>query len=167
MSALHRKAKGAAIAVVSAALLLSPALASGGGGGGTPMPSGSDDGGEMRPSYRKAVKLVKKKRYEEAIVMLEGLLKEDPGNPDIMNYLGFCYRKLGYLDNSAAYYKAALTVKADHLGALEYQGELFLMQNDVAGAEANLAKLASLCGDCDEHDELDDAIKDYKANHPA
>lgn len=157
-----------AIVIVAAALLAAPALSSGGGGsGGSPMPSGSDNAGPMKPSYKNAVKLVKKKRYEEAIVMLEGLLKDDPNNPDIMNYLGFSYRKLGYLDNSAAYYKAALTVKADHLGALEYQGELFLMQNDMAGAEANLAKLASLCGDCDEHDELKDAIEDYKENHPA
>jgi len=157
----------AAVAVVATALLAAPALSSGGGGsGGTPMPSGSDEQ-DMRPSYRNAVKLVKQKRYEEAIVMLEGLLKDDPHNPDILNYLGFSYRKLGYLDNSASYYQAALTAKADHLGALEYQGELFLMQNNLAAAEANLSRLASLCGDCDEHDDLQDAIDDYKENHPA
>lgn len=155
------------VLALAAGLLVSPALSSGGGGsGGTPMPSGSDDR-DARPSYRNAVKLVKQKRYEEAIVMLEGLLKDDPHNPDILNYLGFCYRKLGYLDNSAAYYTAALTAKSDHLGALEYQGELYLMQNNLPGAEANLAKLASLCGDCDEHDDLEDAIEDYKENHPA
>lgn len=157
---------GVTVAAVAAALMAAPALSSGGGGsGGTPMPSGSDEQ-DARPSYRNAVKLVKKKRYAEAIVMLEGLLKDDPHNPDILNYLGFCYRKLGHLDNSAAYYQAALTAKADHLGALEYQGELFLMQNNLPAAEANLARLASLCGDCDEHDDLEDAIGDYRENHP-
>ncbi|MCC6921085.1 MAG: tetratricopeptide repeat protein [Alphaproteobacteria bacterium] len=157
---------GMCAALVAGLFAIAPAHASGGGGGGMPMPSGSDES-DMKPSYRNAVKLVKAKRYQEAIVMLEDLLKDDPHNPDIMNYLGFSYRKLGYLDNSAAYYKAALTVKADHLGALEYQGELFLMQNDVASAEGNLARLASLCGDCDEYDDLKDAIEDYKENHPA
>jgi tetratricopeptide (TPR) repeat protein len=155
----------AATALATLIVLAGPVSAAGSsGGGGTP--SGSDDR-DMRPSYRNAVKLVKQKRYEEAIVMFEGLLKDDQHNPDILNYLGFCYRKLGYLDNSAAYYQAALTAKADHLGALEYQGELFLMQKNLPAAEANLARLASLCGDCDEHDDLKDAIEDYKENNPA
>ncbi len=53
----------------------------------------------------------------------------------------FSYRKTGDLDRAASHYDQALKLDPKHKGALEYQGELFLMQGNRAAAEANLAKL--------------------------
>jgi tetratricopeptide (TPR) repeat protein len=162
------KTQALAASLLALALAVSPVLAAGGGSppsspGGTP-----SDEDLSRPTYRNAVKLVKAKRYEDAIAMLEILVKDDPYNPDILNYLGFCNRKLNRLAMSEAYYKAALKADANHLGALEYEGELFLMQNRLADAEANLAKLGTLCNaECDEFEDLQDAIEDYKKQNGA
>lgn len=156
---------GLGAAVMAGVLMVAtPGFAAGGGGGGGGVPSGEPESG--RASIRAAEKLIKQKKYEEALVMLDELRQKDEQNPDIYNYMGFCLRKLNRLTDSAAYYKAALTLDKDHKGALEYEGELFLMQNDVASAEANLAKLAALCpSGCEEHDMLSEAIADYKANN--
>lgn len=149
------------LAALLAAALLAPAALAAGSGPPPAAPGASDD--SPKPSYRKAVKLVEAEKYEDAIKMLEVLLKDDPHNADILNYLGFSHRKLGHLAESEAYYKAALNADADHLGALEYEGELFLMQHRLAEAEANLARLATLCkSKCDEFKDLESAIADYK-----
>ena len=68
--------------------------------------------------------------------------------------MGFASRKAGALEQAATFYRAALAADPDHLGALEYQGELFLMTGDRAGAEANLARLGALCGTCEEQADL-------------
>ena len=54
------------------------------------------------------------------------LTKADAKNADAWNLLGFTYRKLGQLDDSDAAYLTVLSINPDHLGALEYQGELFI-----------------------------------------
>ncbi len=79
-------------------------------------------------------------------------------NADALNLLAFATRNLGDLENAASYYRAALGMDPNHLGALEYQGELFLLLGDRAGAEANLARLTELCGACEEREELAAAL---------
>jgi Flp pilus assembly protein TadD len=81
-----------------------------------------------------------------------------PQNADVLNLMGFASRKSGDLDSAAGYYQAALSIDPNHLGALEYQGELFIMLGDLAAAEANLARLADLCGACEEHADLAEAL---------
>jgi hypothetical protein len=45
------------------------------------------------------------------------------------------------------------------LGALEYQGELFITTGKLDQAKANLAKLQGLCGTCEEAQDLEAALK--------
>ena len=60
--------------------------------------------------------------------------------------------------------RIALDLDPDHKGALEYQGELRLEQNNLPAAEANLAKLRRLCpAGCAERDDLERAIQAYKS----
>jgi hypothetical protein len=67
------------------------------------------------------------------------------------------------LDAATKYYKSALALDPKHKGALEYQGELFLMLGDKAGAEKNLKKLDKICWlGCSELDDLRTAIRNYK-----
>ena len=74
-----------------------------------------------------------------------------------------------YIGNRASwtkrreYYKSALALDSKHKGALEYQGELFLLLGDKAGAEKNLQKLDKICWlGCSELDDLRTAIRNYK-----
>ena len=62
------------------------------------------------------------------------------------------------------YYQAALKIDPDHRGALEYYGELKLMNKDLPGAESLLARLDKACFfGCEEYTDLKEAIQKYKS----
>ena len=111
----------------------------------------------------KARKLVDQKKWKSAISELKKLSKTNKSNADVWNLLGFASRNSGDLKNSATYYKKALSIDSKHLGALEYQGELFLKLKQVDKAKKNLELLKTYCGtSCSEYKDLDKAIKSYK-----
>jgi tetratricopeptide (TPR) repeat protein len=128
--------------------------------------AGSDDYAptQAKPvAYNKALALIKGKNYDEAIVKLKQAEAAAKKDADIQNLLGFAHRKSGMLDMAANYYKSALALDPRHKGALEYQGELFLMLRDKASAEKNLQKLDKICWlGCSELDDLRTAIRNYK-----
>jgi len=114
--------------------------------------------------YGRAADLVASAKYDEALPILLDLADTTPGDADLFNLLGFTHRKMGDLDSAASYYQRALRLSPDHRGALAYQGELFLKRSDLPSAEANLARLASLCPTgCQERDELTVAVANWKA----
>ncbi|TDQ86341.1 tetratricopeptide repeat protein [Dongia mobilis] len=113
-------------------------------------------------SYKEAVKLIDKEQYAKAIPLLQASIKEKGEYADALNQLGYANRKLGNWVPAMEYYLKALKLEPDHLGANEYLGELYLDQKDLAGAEGQLAKLKAACGDCDEFEELEESIADYK-----
>jgi Flp pilus assembly protein TadD len=89
-----------------------------------------------------------------------------PGNADWNNLMGFCLRKAKTPDLGAAekFYNEALRINPKHRGALEYSGELYLMQGDLAKAEQRLAALDKACFlPCDEYDDLKKAVARFKA----
>jgi TolA-binding protein len=97
--------------------------------------------------------------YKGARAELLKIDKAFPNDANVNNLLGYTSRKLGQLAPSAAYYKKALAINPRHLGALEYQGELFVMQKKYKDARKNLKKLGQLCGlDCAEYKDLKLAI---------
>ena len=96
--------------------------------------------------------------YAKAINLLAAVVKTDAKNADAWNLLGYSSRKLGQYDNAAKYYDAALRFDPAHLGALEYQGELFVETGQMPKAQANLARLQQLCGNCEEYKDLNQAI---------
>jgi len=101
--------------------------------------------------------------YAAAITSLSIVVDASPRNADAFNLLGYASRKSGDLESAAGFYQTALEIDPNHLGALEYQGELFIMLGDIAAAEANLARLAAACGACEEHAELAAALADPDA----
>ena len=118
---------------------------------------GSDDDFTSQKSraYQRAVSYIKKSDYSAAIPLLRKELEKNPGNADAHNYMGYVLRKRNDLKNSAVHYKKALEINPKHLGALEYQGELFLTVGNLDLAKANLEKLDRLCWlGCDEYDDL-------------
>lgn len=78
---------------------------------------------------------------------------------EVYNLLGFALRKLGDYTRAQTYYSKALDYDPDHLGALEYQGELYVALKQLDRAKANLAKLVKLCPTgCEEREDLEKAI---------
>jgi tetratricopeptide (TPR) repeat protein len=103
--------------------------------------------------------LIKQKNFSAALNLLKQADLSYTNNADINNLLGFSSRNLKQFSASARYYQKALRINPNHLGALEYQGELFLQTKKVTAAKKNLAKLKQLCGvNCEEYLDLKKAI---------
>jgi tetratricopeptide (TPR) repeat protein len=97
--------------------------------------------------------------FKKARTELIKIDKAFPNNADVNNLLGYTSRKLKSYRASASYYTKALQINPNHLGALEYQGELFVTTKKIASAKSNLAKLLTLCGvNCSEYKDLKKAI---------
>ncbi len=137
-----------------------PPAASGAGGDDT---DGTD---ETRTGYERAVDLVEAADYEEALEVLVTLNRNEPGNADVLNMLGFAHRKLGRVETAFDYYRDALVIEPRHLGANEYLGELYLETGELEKAEERLGELVAACpSGCEERDELSEAIAAYRKAH--
>jgi Flp pilus assembly protein TadD len=101
--------------------------------------------------------------YSDAMASLSEVVAADPQNADALNLMGYASRKSGDMTNAAMYYDAALAINPSHFGALEYQGEMFVMLDQMDAANANLAKLEAECAPCEEYDDLAEAITDAGA----
>ncbi|MSY77843.1 MAG: tetratricopeptide repeat protein [Actinobacteria bacterium] len=103
--------------------------------------------------------LIKQKNFTAALNLLKQADRSYANNADVNNLLGFSSRNLKQFSASAKYYQKALKINPNHLGALEYQGELFLQTKKVSSAKKNLAKLKKLCGEnCEEYLDLKKAV---------
>lgn len=96
--------------------------------------------------------------YPGALAILSEVVAADPMNADALNLMGYASRKSGAMDQAAAYYEAALAINPGHFGALEYQGELFILTDQMDAARANLARLKAECAPCEEFDDLAEAL---------
>ncbi|WP_208948169.1 tetratricopeptide repeat protein [Segnochrobactrum spirostomi] len=169
---LHRPiATRAAGALLALAMAATAASAAGGGGGGT---SGGGSGGSTPDrmvavpgglptspqTYAKAVALIKAGHYQQGYDLLAASGMQDA---DTLNYMGYASRKLGHLKAAETYYKRALAVNPNHIGALEYYGEALVKMGRIDQAKRNLARLETLCGmNCEEYHDLAHAIASGK-----
>lgn len=96
-------------------------------------------------AYIAAVSLINEHRYGDAIVALKASQRAFGPHPDLLTYMGFANRKLKRYDLAESYYKAALAIAPNHLGAIEYYGEMMLERGDRAGAERMLSRLDAIC----------------------
>lgn len=125
------------------------------------MAAGTSDGSSETASvsvYEEAKAMVDEGNFAAALPKLIALTKDEAKNADAWNLLGYTYRKLGQLDDSDSAYLTVLSINPDHLGALEYQGELFITTGKLDQAKANLAKLRALCGRCEQAKDLEAAL---------
>jgi len=106
-----------------------------------------------------AERLLDKKEYKEAVRNLQLTVGRYRHNADAWNLLGFAHRQAGDIDAANAAYTRALAVDRYHLGALEYQGELFISLGKIDDAEINLRLMDELCPvGCQEQRDLKAAI---------
>ncbi len=123
----------------------------------------SNDGEKSR-AYLDGERAVKAKEYSKAIPLLERAVNENPRDANTYNLLGYSNRKLGNTQNALVYYQRALQYDADHKGANEYLGQLYVEMNDLPKAEERLVKLGQLCRmNCEEYRDLKASIDKAKA----
>ena len=109
---------------------------------------------------------IKAKDFASAIIDLNKIA-ETTQHADVYNLLGFSNRKSGDYKTAATFYSKALDFDANHKGALEYQGELFVETGQLEKAKGNLTKLVSLCPTgCEEREDLEKAIASAGATAP-
>jgi tetratricopeptide (TPR) repeat protein len=123
---------------------------------------GTDSNPQQSDAYTQAKELIEAEKYAEAVPLLEQSLLEKGDYADALNLLGFAHRKLGDAGKGLAYYRKALALEPEHLGANEYLGELYLEMKDLKKAEERLAVLKSACDDCEELEDLEEAVAAYK-----
>ena len=107
---------------------------------------------------------IKAEKYDQAIKQLQAA--NDTSSADWNNLMGYSLRKRQPPDLVGAeqYYQAALKIDPNHRGALEYYGKLKLINNDLTGAEALMARLDKICTfGCEEYSDLKAAIQKYKS----
>jgi tetratricopeptide (TPR) repeat protein len=96
-------------------------------------------------SYVQAVRLINEGRYQEALVSLRTAEAAFGPHPDVLTYTGYTYRKLHQYDKAELYYRQALAIAPNHVGATEYYGELMVVRGDLPGARRMLARLETVC----------------------
>ena len=114
--------------------------------------------------YRAARELILDGRYQAGIDAMHALGRDD--NPDVANYIGYAYRKMGNYEQSQVWYEAALKVDPNHTRTWSYYGMWQMEQGNRLKAEDDLQKVKLLCGntDCKEYIELK-AVIDGKASY--
>ena len=102
--------------------------------------------------YQKAENLINNRDFKSAIKVLNDLISEDPNGytkADLYNYLGFATRKQSNPDYELAenYYLKALELNNNHVGALEYLGELYFETDRRDEALVLLDRIKMFAGD--------------------
>ena len=114
---------------------------------------------ELENGLRIVEGLVYSKKFKRALNQLRVLENKYSDSADVHNYLGFVYRKMNELSKSGIHYNKALRIEPMHIGALEYQGELFVMTKQIKKAQKNLNLLKQICGvNCEEYKKLKKVI---------
>ena len=114
---------------------------------------------ELENGLRIVEGLVYSKKFKRALNQLRVLENKYSDSADVHNYLGFVYRKMNELSKSGIHYNKALRIEPMHVGALEYQGELFVMTKQIKKAQKNLNLLKQICGvNCKEYKKLKKVI---------
>ena len=175
MQATSRALLSFALALaVGVALPAGGGFAANSGGGGSSSSGGGSSGGSSSSSssstsvpalYKQASAKADATDYRGAMTILDKIIAKDPRNPDALNLMGFCERKLGNTDEALEYYEKALAIKPNHVGANEYLGELYLELKNLPKAEERLKVLAKACNGCEEQQELKEKIEKYKADN--
>ena len=161
---MRKKTFAAIIALVALTVFGTAGVYAAGDGGADDGNGGADLPKSVKQEFSNGKSAVYSGRYNKAIQHLKEVVAREPRNAAAHNYLGFSYRKTGKLELAAASYRLVFSIDPNHKGALEYQGELYLILGDLSAAQQNLARLEKLCSTtCKELAELKRAVADFTA----
>lgn len=104
--------------------------------------------------YRTARLLILAGNYQAGIAAMHALGHDE--NPDVANYIGYSYRRMGDYDQSMVWYERALAADPDHVRTWSYYGMWQMEQGNRLKAEDDLKKVKLLCGNtnCQEYIQL-------------
>jgi Flp pilus assembly protein TadD len=101
---------------------------------------------------------IKAKDYRSALTELR-TLADTHQHADVYSLMGFSLRKTGDYATALTFYKKALDFDANHKGAREYLGELYVETGDLGKAREQLVVLEKLCPQgCEEREDLEKAL---------
>jgi len=114
--------------------------------------------------YRAAREMILAGKYDDGIAAMHALGHDE--HPDVANYIGYSYRKLGDYDQSKHWYELALAADPKHVRTWSYYGMWQAEQGNRLKAEDFLQKVKLICGNesCKEFVELK-AVIDGKASY--
>lgn len=115
--------------------------------------------GSLGADYDSAKALADGGKFAEAITALQALDK--PGDPRVLNMLGYSTRKSGKPQDALVFYDKALLLAPEFTGAREYRGEAYVELKQFDKAKVELGEIEKLCGNktCEEYADLAAAIK--------
>jgi len=179
--ALRRIGVGAAAALLVTAVGLKPVAVHAMGTDNPPSDDGSkkkkkNDGGyvdeqqqqqadaKFLHDYRAARQLILAGDYKAGIAAMHALGRDD--HPDVANYIGYAYRRMGDFKDSQIWYEAALKADPNHVRTWSYYGMWQMEQGNRLKALDDLQKVKLICGgtSCEEYRELK-AVIDGKASY--
>ena len=104
--------------------------------------------------YRAARELILAGQYEAGINAMHALGRDE--NPDVANYIGYAFRRIGDYGDSKIWYEKALASDPKHVRTWSYYGMWQMEQGNRLKAEDFLQKVKLICGntDCKEYTEL-------------
>ena len=114
--------------------------------------------------YRAARALILAGDYQGGIAAMHALGRDE--HPDVANYIGYAYRKLGDYKDSQIWYEAALKADPNHVRTWSYYGMWQMEQGNRLKALDDLQKVKLICGNtsCEEFRQLK-AVIDGKASY--
>ncbi|HEX5212277.1 MAG TPA: tetratricopeptide repeat protein [Pseudolabrys sp.] len=104
--------------------------------------------------YRAARELILAGNYDAGIAAMHALGRDE--HPDVANYIGYSYRRMGNYEQSKVWYERALASDPDHVRTWSYYGMWQMEQGNRLKAEDDLKKVRLLCGNtsCQEYIQL-------------
>jgi len=114
--------------------------------------------------YRAARELILAGDYQGGIAAMHALGHDE--HPDVANYIGYAYRKMGDYKDSQVWYEAALKADPNHVRTWSYYGMWQMEQGNRLKALDDLQKVKLICGNtsCEEFRQLK-AVIDGKASY--
>ena len=114
---------------------------------------------EFLREYRAARALIVDLHYHAGIAAMHAIGHDE--NPDVANYIGYAYRKLGDYKDSQIWYEKALAVDPNHVRTWSYYGMWQMEQGNRLKALDDLQKVKLICGNttCEAYKELKAVIE--------
>ena len=108
--------------------------------------------------YRAARAMILDGNYQSGIAAMRALGHDE--HPDVANYIGYSYRKLGDYNDSKIWYEKALAADPNHVRTWSYYGMWQMEQGNRLKALDDLQKVQLICGNttCEEYRQLKDVI---------
>ena len=119
---------------------------------------------EFLRQYHAARALILAHDYRGGIAAMHAIGHDE--HPDVANYIGYAYRKLGDYKDLQIWYVKALAADPNHVRTWSYYGMWQMEQGNRLKALDDLQKVASICGNtsCEAYKELK-AVIDGKATY--